>query len=463
MTEAYKLTQLELLTLSTAGSGITDEIGAFTKVPLVNRAVNIRADSLASVPVVVYEGEEEVDWPFPVDLKTLLWQTQADLLIHGCAFWLKVGMGKRVVGVKRLNPFSVSVVWDGRNVRFAQYYEGKGNEYTPDEIIYFRVFNPADDVQPGKSAISVCMGDAKTLRYINVFTNKFFESGGMPVTIISVDPRISADEVKRTEGMFKKMLNGIDNAWRTIVLRSDVKPTVLTQPVKDMMLPELITQARQAIALAFGIPQTMLEDAANYATATEHRLSFWQDTVRPAAEQIAAVVNEQLFGKTGLRLEFAFEQMDMFQEDEAQRASSLGALTNAGVPLLTAMEILGYDLTDEQIEAIEEANGPKEPEPEPVAPEQPADAQPLSTEEQPDTPMREDMRKWQRKSLKALASGKSASVDFMSDYIPAGVQEHIKRGLEQAQDADAVRGVFASADMSGVIAALREVVTCLNR
>ena len=61
-----------------------------------------------------------------------------------------------------------------------------------------------------------------------------------------------------------------------------VTPQTLTPPPKDLEMKELNNQARHNVAMAFGIPQTMLEDAANYATAGEHRLSFWQDTVRPA-------------------------------------------------------------------------------------------------------------------------------------------------------------------------------------
>jgi len=96
--------------------------------------------------------------------------------------------------------------------------------------------------------------------------------------------------------------------------------------------------------MTMGVPLTMLEaSAANYATADSDRQSFWRETVIPRLPKLADVLNEQLLGPLKYEIQFMPEQLDVMQADEAQRAGSLLQLTQAGVPLRAAMQILGYD------------------------------------------------------------------------------------------------------------------------
>jgi len=112
--------------------------------------------------------------------------------------------------------------------------------------------------------------------------------------------------------------------------------------------------------VAFGVPQTMLEDAANFATAREHKLAFYYETVFPECKLIAADFNEQLFDALGLRFDWQFGQVEAVQQDEATKAQQVVATYNAG--LITrdeAREVLGY-------EVVGEAEGEEE-----LPPEQP--------------------------------------------------------------------------------------------
>jgi SPP1 gp7 family putative phage head morphogenesis protein len=81
--------------------------------------------------------------------------------------------------------------------------------------------------------------------------------------------------------------------------------------------------------------------------------------VIPDGQIIEQSWNDQIFYPLDLEFEFQPDQLDIMQEDEADRATSLGALTNAGIPLILAMEILGYDLTDEQWAALNAAEEEK--------------------------------------------------------------------------------------------------------
>jgi len=106
-----------------------------------------------------------------------------------------------------------------------------------------------------------------------------------------------------------------------------ITATTLTPPLKDLAFTELDKIAKDNIAMAFGIKQTLLDsEAANYATAQEDRLSFYEDTIKPRARMFEDALNTQLLARDGMRLEFKFEELDIFQEDEGDRAELLNKL-----------------------------------------------------------------------------------------------------------------------------------------
>ena len=418
---------------------VTESSGAYSLVPLIFRCLRLRCDALVSAPVVVENKRgNAVDWPYLVSPKRLFWGVQASMLMRGAAFIQKrANQLGGTADLYLLNPYSTAVTYNAAGVNFIYSGTNAAGEsvsqtFTQENIIYIREYNPTDDIYPGPSAVGVALNDAALLRYIGRFGAKFFEQGAMPLTLVSVDS-MDDRETERVTSWFKNFGTTIANAWRSFGTRAKLDIKTITSPLNTLALPELTAQARANIALAFGIPQTMLEDAANYATAKEHRLSFYQETVAPAGDIIMEYVNEQLFKSRGMTAHFDFESLDIYQEDEANRSSSLQALINAGLPLRLAMEILGYELTEEQEAELEEAEA--EPAPAPVIVPQ--------AEQTPDEdPMQEEIAKWQRKALKAYKAGKSPAVKFESDIIPDEMHAEIDAALATAQDEDAIKAAF---------------------
>jgi hypothetical protein len=141
-------------------------------------------------------------------------------------------------------------------------------------------------------------------------------------------------------------------------------------------------------------------------------------------------------------LKFLEQQMDVFQTDEADRSSSLASLVVSGIPLVTAMEILGYDLTDEQWGVVRLSL--PSPEPEMVISETPI----VSTNGETDMvevrtfksveSIATHLDMWERKATKAYRRQGNAEVDFESNLIPPTL-------------ASAIRGHLAEVDYKGDI------------
>ena len=127
----------------------------------------------------------------------------------------------------------------------------------------------------------------------------------------------------------------------------------------------------------------------------------------------------------GLRMEFAFDEMDIFQEDETQRAQAFSLYVEAGVNPMVAKEMLGIESnTDIPFMA---------PQPEPIETEKPLDVTVDVTAE---------FEKWERKALKRIKDGKSADCQFDSELIPLAIQDEIHAALKLCVEPDEVKRVF---------------------
>ena len=419
---------VEMLT----SDGVPDSVATlYKRVPIFFRAVQLRCDALSSVPVKIYKGEDnEVDWPYPTKLGELLWRWEASCLLAGSAFGEiitnKTGYRK---DVRYRNPFDMTVKYDQGIITFKQ--NSSGASWANDlntgkyEMVYISEYDPSQDILPGVGAGIASKIDAKLLYAISKFPEMYFEGGAMPVTLLGIDTN-DRNEIERVQNWFKRSATTIKNAFRVMGMRAgSITATTLTPPLKDLAFTELDKIAKDNIAMAFGIKQTLLEsEAANYATAQEDRLSFYEDTIKPRARMFEDALNTQLLARDGMRLEFKFEELDIFQEDEGDRAELLNKLVLAGIPIELALDLAGYTLTDEQMAML---NARKE---------QLDEREPEQVDEQ-----EAELRRWQRMAEKRIKEGKGLR-EFETSIIEPSLHGAISGALESAKSVEDVRRVF---------------------
>jgi len=388
------------------------------------RCVQLRANALASIPWQVTRGDNEVEWP--LNMEQLWWQTEASLLLFGAAYWLKLANRVRLTGIQPLNAQTVRVKRDPARgiVGFEQRQSrGGSRQFQPEDIVYFRMWNPNDDLGPGLAPMAVVSQAAGLMANANTWAANFFAHGAIPAVILTTEQNPPEAELERVRTVWNQLTEGVKRAWRTVVLRGGMKPTIIGQPVKDLAMTELTQTARQQIAIAFGVPESMVGDpASNYATARTNRLSFWQETIIPEATQLEAAVNEQLFEPLGLQFEFLTGLIEALQQDEAEKADAVTSLYEAGIiTLAEAREQMGLSKAP--------------PAEEPKAPAQPEEQGPQEMRESQaaEEPQVEragaalpDLRRWRNKARKR------GPCDFESEHIPAGMAQAVKTLMQDA-------------------------------
>jgi HK97 family phage portal protein len=411
-----------------------DNASLYKKVPYLFRLVQIRCDTLAGVPIKIYNGEEEAEWPYPSAIEDLIWKWEAGALLSGAAYGEIVGNESRYVkDVVYRNPFDMQVEYRNGIIKIKQNSSGamwENNIYTGEyEMVYFAEYDPSQDLLPGISPGKAGNMDAKLLYALSKFPESYFEGGAMPVTLLGIDST-DKGEIDRVAKWFKNSATAIRNAFRVLGVRAgSITPTTLTPPLKDLAMPELNAEAKHNLSVAFGVPKTLLDsEAANYATAVEDRKSFYQETIMPRARKYESILNTQLLEREGLRIEFAFNELELFQDDENMRADLVLKYVQAGLPVELALDLAGKDMTDEQKDMLVE----KQVEDEQVR------------EEESETPFSTELGRWMRFAQKRISDGRELR-EFETDIIPSSLHSAISGALEMAKTVEDVRQIFDGA------------------
>jgi hypothetical protein len=241
---------------------------------------------------------------------------------------------------------------------------------------------------------------------------------------------------------------GVRDSWSSFVFRGKaVEPVVIGEGMEGIKDNDLSTQRRQDICTAMGIPESRLwSAAANYATRHEDEVAYFRGTIMPDCDVIQEALNEQVFNALhkldGYRWEFQPEKLDVFKEDDTERATRLKLLVDAGTPLVMAYELVEWELTDEQIAELDKP----EPEPVMVAPVAPVEdtqpeTQPMNTQDA-QASVRAMLKNWERKAIYTLKSQGKCNFEWTTDLLPFDQVDEIRAQLSNCVSSNDIKAVF---------------------
>jgi phage portal protein BeeE len=437
-------------------------------IPVCYRAIEMRADTVASVPFSVYRGDVEVStsvaWQDPTeagftDPRRLFRLVSQSLDKCGCAYLLKA---KNQAGYTRelryLSPATITPDIDPERglIGFNRSIGTRTFYYKPEDLIYFWLPDPDVELGPPLSYPLKAAGvPAGILGNLDEFMLNYFRRGAIRPLVVTAKGMPSKEERERMETWTARLMTGLKNAFKPKVFNAD---SVSFQQIGDgldqLQNQTLTADQRQAVAMSIGVPEALLFSSANsYATAQVYMQSFIGNYILPRCELIAATINAQFLEPLGLSLQFSAESMDAFKQDELASASAVGAYVSAGVPLLMALDLLGVDLTPEQRAELEETDSESEAQPEtplmpapptpPESPEQESEQGPVK-QLTPETAA--ELKRWKRLAIKRFRAGEPAPIDWTSDHIQAGDMPDIRQALAECKTSEDVSAAFVTDD-----------------
>jgi HK97 family phage portal protein len=450
-------------------AGIEDMRELRRSVPWLFRGINLRSGAISSLPFAIMDGDNEYDtsddyqnrlgWlPNP---GAILGLTEASLTLTGRAYQFVERNRMRYLTLRYLTPNSVHPKIDRLEglTGFKRQVGGESRDLAIEDVVHFWLPDEFVELGPPETSPGMAASAAAgVLMNMDEFEALFFKRGAIRATILAVPRGTKKDERDRLKSWWKRVVSGVQNSFATEVVAADeVKPTVVGEGVKELANVELTKEKREDISTALGIPQSLLfSSAANYATARQDDLHFMGKTVRNEARFIQDVWNEQLFAPLGLRWEFRFESMEIFQEEEVERSAAYVNLVRGKTPPVLAMQILGYDLpanmTWEEFEAkiIEWETQMSAFRPAPTFGLVEDDRNPERAN-RGETPQRSVLEAWERHAIKQLKAGKAikgtpgAAPFNHEDKIDRALAASLGASLAAAKTAEDVRRIFHNA------------------
>jgi HK97 family phage portal protein len=329
----------------------------FMQNAVLYRSVRMIAEAAASVPLLLYQGTEEIAEHPLLDLLArpnpaasapdLFEACYGFLLVSGNAYLEAVAVGGQLRELHPLRPDRIKVVasadgWPeafdytaaGRTIRLA-------GEAVPGvrRILHVKLFHPLSDhyglspIEAAASAIDIHNTASRWNKAL--LDNSARPSGALVYT--ARDGNLTVEQYDRLKAELEQGFQGAAKAGRPLLLEGGLDWKSMSLTPKDMDFIEAKHVAAREIALALGVPPMLLgipgdNTYSNYQEATR---SFWRQTVLPLVNRTAKAVSGWLSPAHGAALELR-PDLDAIEALSTER-EALWARINAAT-FLTADE-----------------------------------------------------------------------------------------------------------------------------
>ncbi len=307
----------------------------FGRNAVVYRATRMVAEAAASIPLLLYEGPQEIDEHPLLDLmrQPNREQTGTDfleswygyLLVAGNAYAEAVAIDDEVRELHALRPDRMKVVpgRDGWPEAYLYTVAGEDVRFDADAvsgvrpILHVRLFHPTDDhygmspMEPAAAAIDIHNEAAKWNKAL--LDNAARPSGAL--VYAARDGHLTGEQYDRLKSELEDGFQGARHAGRPLLLEGGLEWKPLSLSPKEMDFVEAKHAAAREIALAMGVPPMLLGIPGDntYSNYQEANRSFWRQTVLPLVYRTSKAFSGWLapaFGGAALSLKPDLDQIE---------------------------------------------------------------------------------------------------------------------------------------------------------
>ena len=393
-------------------------VSDYTKSTWAYACMNIRGSELAGLPWRITRNGKTLDSHPLIDMLTNFGEesnyassiiaTEIDQLLHGYAFWLR-----DLDVLTRLNAGTITVKANREGIQeFIQTINGEiVNRFKRDDIVYFREFNPVNDLGAGVSVIEVLKEEIALEFEASEYIKAFFKNDATPSLLLTTDQTVSQTEMNKVLLWWKSRFQGSKNAHKVAMADRGIKAQILSASLKDNAIVEVRDQARNDICVAMRVPKILVGamEEAIYSNAQEARKFMIEDMIIPRSKHYADAINQDLIQKVDPSVVFEFDpsSLPLLQEDATAKWERLDRAIERGV--------ISVEFARQEMGWADSA-----------APQGIPSA----------------ARSWKRKAINAFNRGELPDVDFETDSIAADEQLRIHDKLSKAGSIQSIVRAF---------------------
>lgn len=371
-------------------------------------AIKERKQQILEIPQEWHQNENVIDFvPFGAKWMELEQRIDESLQYYSVAYALKQRQGRRVVGVRWLDPTAVTPDENSKNTvtedyDYYFYHVGDGQRQRIARADMFVWKIPGmRELEPGTSAAVATKLAASILHGISQTANTFYGNNALPVMLIIVPDHTAPQEKERLQDRFKALFNQGEGTLknRTVAVSQSVEVRPISLAPKDLAQKDLEDSEVDLILAAHSVPKSIvLANAANYATDIAARRAF-VSTMGGRLSFIAEVINtDPDMMALGLSLVVMVENHYAMQQDEKERAGAILNYTQAGFTTAAAAWLFGIRADDfpPEMEVFQSMAQPdpvviEQPQPEPLQLMEPTEDDAMKSAE------RRQFRAWYKK------------------------------------------------------------------
>ncbi|MDR2267885.1 MAG: phage portal protein [Holosporaceae bacterium] len=327
----------------------------FQKNAVVFRAINLISRGIASIPMTVKNVDDKTENLALTKLLSRPNKTQSQgaffetlvnyLLISGNTFIHHGENGE--MNCLRTDRVSISPGASGTSAAFYVYeVDLKKFDIPVEDILHIKFFNPLNDWY-GLSPLQVAAMAVDQHNAISDHNLAILQNGGRPSGCLMVkngDEGLTDEQREQLRTDLQSAYVGSKNAGKIMVLEGSFEWKEMGLSPKDLDFDVGKTVTSKEIALAFGIPPSMLgmHENTTFSGYREVRLQLWEDTILPLGELIRQEFSTWLSRKFSEAVEIVFD-LDAVHALTSRREILWQKISNAD--FLTAnekREILGF-------------------------------------------------------------------------------------------------------------------------
>lgn len=313
---------------------------------IANRAINMVARGVASVPLRLFENGQKVlvhplldmlKAPNPMQKGTgLIYNMAGYYLIAGNSYLLAVGPEK---GAPKelwlLRPDTVHQQFNQANMLtyFEQRIGSSKRCYDKDRVFHWKTFNPLSEWQ-GLSPLEAAATAIDLHNEGSRWNLALVQNGGCPSGVLyqeKAGDALNDEQFSRLKQQVTDHYTGAVNAGRPLLLEGGLRWQDMSINPSDMDWQAGKNMSAREIALAFGVPAQLvgIPDSQTYANMAEARLSLWEETILPLVHDLVESLNGWLVPRFGSNLELK-PDLDDIPALEIKRARKMERLNKAG-------------------------------------------------------------------------------------------------------------------------------------
>jgi HK97 family phage portal protein len=308
----------------------------FMRNPIVHRAVRLIAESAASIPWLLYEGNGEIEAHPLLDLlerpnqrqagATFLEALYGHLLLAGNAYVELIEAGVEARELHLLRPDRVTVVTDSAGWPAAlDHREGSARRRVAlhaGGAVHLTLFHPLEDhygFPPLEAALMALDTHNAAGRWNKALLDNSARPSGALVYATKEGGNLTDEQFDRLKTELEQGYSGATRAGRPLLLEGGLDWKAMGLTPRDMDFVEAKHSASRDIALAFGVPPMLLGIPGDntYANYQEANRAFYRLTVLPLVARTARDLSAWIrpaFGEN-LRLWYDADRVDGLTSD----------------------------------------------------------------------------------------------------------------------------------------------------